>query len=115
MNQTEIASKNLVIHQYMCDTEEARKDLEYCLKHHAGFLDTLHYHDDPSWLFPAVERILSKETVTFSMNAHGAMFKEFGDMFPTAHSAGSSIMENLFNVVHELIVLLNTKKHENRD
>jgi hypothetical protein len=106
MNQTEIASKNLMIHQYMCDTEEERKELEKSLNH-AGFLDTLHYHDDPIWLFQVVERILSRETVTLSMNTHGALF---GGMFPTAHSAGGSIMENLFNAVHELIVLLNTKK-----
>ena len=114
MNQTEIASKNLIIQQYMCDTEEERKELEKSLNH-VGFLDTLHYHNDSSWLFSAVERILSKETVTLSMNAHGAMFKEFGGTYPTTHAAGGSIMENLFNAVHELIVSLNTIKHANRD
>lgn len=113
-NLLEIASKNLVIHQYMCDTEEERKELEKSLNN-AGFLDTLHYHDDSSWLFPVVERILSRETVTLSMNAHGAMFKEFGGTYPTTHAAGGSIMENLFNTVHELIVSLNTIKHANRD
>ena len=107
MNQTEIASKNLIIHQYMCDTHEERTEVVNAMKHHSGFLDTLHYHDDSMWLFQVVERILSRETVTLSMNTHGALF---GGMFPTAHSAGGSIMENLFNAVHELIVLLNTKK-----
>jgi hypothetical protein len=110
MNQTEIASKNLMIHQYMCDTEETRRDLEHCLKHHAGFLDTLHYHNDPAWLFPVVERILTREYVTLSMNRHGAAFKSFGEMFPITHMPGKSIRENLFSVVHELIVLLNTQK-----
>ena len=110
MNQTEILSKNLVIHVYMCDTEEAQKDLQHCLKHHEGFLDTLHYHDDPMWLYPVVYRILTDENVTLSMNRNGAMFKEFGGTYPSAHMSGGSIMENLFNAVHEMITIINNEK-----
>ena len=110
MNQTEIQSKNLVIYRYMCDTEEERKELEKSLKNHSGFLDLLHHHDDPIWLYPAIERILERETVTLSVNVHGAAFKEFGGTFSVAHSSGGSIMENLFNAVHEMITIINTRK-----
>jgi hypothetical protein len=110
MNQTEIQSKNLVIHVYMCDTEEERKELEKSLNNHSGFLDLLHYHDDPIWLYPAIERILTDENVTLSMNRNGAMFKEFGGTYPSAHMSGGSIMENLFNAVHEMITIINNGK-----
>lgn len=109
MTPAELVTKNFVIHEYMAG-EDMMRDLE-----HNGFEYTLHYHDNPEWLLNAVIRILDRETVSLTMNAHGTVFKEFGGIFPTTHAAGESIMTNLFNAVYDLIVLLNTNRNENRD
>jgi hypothetical protein len=111
MNQTEIQSKNLIIHLYMCDTEEAQKDLQHCLKHHEGFLDTLHYHDDPHWLFPVVVKILEQYNVSLAMNRFGASFKEFGHDVILVGEQGTP-MDALYSSIIELLQL---KFNENRN